>query len=373
VRNIQLDVLRCIAILGVLIVHTVTFKKPTWDSLFVNTGWLGVDLFFVLSGFLISGLMFSEYQKRGRVSLKRFWLRRIFKIWPPLYVLIFLTIPVRLIVNQFHGLRDAFRRLLSDIFFLQSYTFCTWGQCWSLGVEEHFYILLPLAFWFTLRRARPDDTDPFRWIPAAFAVVAVLELGTRLVTAHFFHPWTYYANVYPSHLRMDSLFFGVTISYYSHFHKERFEIFARKGYWFLAIAACVLLAIPYAPGLPDMWLFTYGFTCFYLSFGALLVVALHTPIERAWLPVRMAFRALAYIGTFSYSIYLWHMAWLDFISFFGIIKLPIGLATYYVGAILSGIAAAKIVEVPALRIRDRLFPTMGSALEPTSLVALQSS
>jgi peptidoglycan/LPS O-acetylase OafA/YrhL len=362
-RNTQLDVLRCFAIIGVLIVHTVRFRKPTWDLVFVNTGWLGVDLFFVLSGFLISGLMFSEFQRRGTVSLKRFWTRRIFKIWPPLYALIFLTIPVRIAVNHFHGFRDALKRLLVDIFFLQSYTGCTWDHCWSLGVEEHFYILLPLAFWLTLRKTIAGDRDPFRWIPWAFIVIALVELCVRLVTAHFFHPWAYYVNVFPSHLRMDSLFAGVTISYFAHFRKQRFEEFARKYYWALAVAACVFLAVPYAPGMPEMWMLTYGYTCFYLSFGALLIVALHTPIEKAWWPVRSLMASLAYIGTFSYSIYLWHIAWLEMITFFGIVQLPIGLAAYYAGAVLVGIAASKLVEVPALRLRDKLFPARGYAVE----------
>jgi len=68
-RNLQLDVLRCVAIMGVLVAHTVNFRVPKWwwDRLLIRPSWTGVDLFFVISGFLVSGLLFSEFQRRGRI------------------------------------------------------------------------------------------------------------------------------------------------------------------------------------------------------------------------------------------------------------------------------------------------------------------
>jgi peptidoglycan/LPS O-acetylase OafA/YrhL len=81
-RNERLDILRCIAILLVFGRHG--FIYGTW----MNVGWAGVDLFFVLSGFLISGLLFNEYQKTGEISLKRFYLRRGFKIYPAFWAML---------------------------------------------------------------------------------------------------------------------------------------------------------------------------------------------------------------------------------------------------------------------------------------------
>jgi len=72
-----LDFLRGIAILLVLFRH-----NPLGNNIFYHFGWLGVDLFFVLSGFLVSGLLFTEYKKRGEVRIKRFLIRRGFKIYP---------------------------------------------------------------------------------------------------------------------------------------------------------------------------------------------------------------------------------------------------------------------------------------------------
>src|SRR2546423_3391770 len=86
-RWIYLDVLRALAILLVLGAHT-PFRLPRETllyplfSLWKRIGWVGVDLFFVLSGFLIGGLLFADHRKRGAICYRRFFLRRFFKIWP---------------------------------------------------------------------------------------------------------------------------------------------------------------------------------------------------------------------------------------------------------------------------------------------------
>ncbi|MGV3632340.1 MAG: acyltransferase family protein [Bacteroidota bacterium] len=79
-RNPGLDVLRAIAVILVLARHS---NLNFWLTKF---GWLGVDLFFVLSGFLVAGLLFAEYKKHGAIDLKRFLVKRAFKILPPFYV-----------------------------------------------------------------------------------------------------------------------------------------------------------------------------------------------------------------------------------------------------------------------------------------------
>lgn len=83
-RNTGLDLLRLVAILLVLGRHLLPgYENNTFLSIWRTGGWVGVDLFFVLSGFLVSGLLFEEYKKRGSLDLKRFLIRRGFKIYPP--------------------------------------------------------------------------------------------------------------------------------------------------------------------------------------------------------------------------------------------------------------------------------------------------
>jgi peptidoglycan/LPS O-acetylase OafA/YrhL len=84
-RNKRLDILRCVAVVLVLGRHGVI------DGVWKETGWAGVDLFFVLSGFLISGLLFSEYKKKQSIDLPRFFIRRGFKIYPAFYLMLLTT------------------------------------------------------------------------------------------------------------------------------------------------------------------------------------------------------------------------------------------------------------------------------------------
>ena len=121
-------------------------------------GWIGVDLFFVLSGFLISGLLFNEYKTCSSISFKRFFIRRGLKIYPAFYLFLFLTGLVYYLV--FHVLSSR-THYLAEFFFVQNYWHGVWDHTWSLAVEEHFYILLPTVLLFLVRRS-PEQRNPFR-------------------------------------------------------------------------------------------------------------------------------------------------------------------------------------------------------------------
>lgn len=111
-------------------------------------GWIGVDLFFVLSGFLISGLLFREHRKTGGVRIGRFLARRGFKIYPAFYVMILFTLAVGSLFDQRLPLRDV----LAELSFTQNYFGGLWDHTWSLAVEEHFYIGIAALFALLLRR-----------------------------------------------------------------------------------------------------------------------------------------------------------------------------------------------------------------------------
>jgi peptidoglycan/LPS O-acetylase OafA/YrhL len=145
-RISSVDVFRAFAILPVVIYH---FNK------FLPFGYLGVDLFFVISGLLVGSILIRQYKKNEKINFSRFILQRGFKIWPSYYSFLLVgTLLAFLFYGQdkpeyiIGGGRDALRY----IFFYQNYT---WGpshwpfdHIWSLCVEEHFYILLPLLLLF---------------------------------------------------------------------------------------------------------------------------------------------------------------------------------------------------------------------------------
>ena len=141
-RVFELDVLRGIAILLVMGVHVPAY--PIWSTF----GVFGVDLFFVLSGFLISNLLFSEYIRTGDIGFRRFFIRRAMKLYPSFYLLLLATAVYCFLRNVPFSARDLF----GEATLTQNYIGSKWGHTWSLAVEEHFYVLLPLAMAYLLRR-----------------------------------------------------------------------------------------------------------------------------------------------------------------------------------------------------------------------------
>src|SRR5216683_4653272 len=137
-----LDLLRALAVLLVLGRHTpppepgVLAPLRVLGKIWYESGWIGVDLFFVLSGFLVSGLFFSEFRRHGDVRVWRFLVRRGFKIYPPFYAMLLAT----LIYYHFPGGKVG-ELLRNEAIFLQNYWGGIWNHTWSLDTEEHFYFV----------------------------------------------------------------------------------------------------------------------------------------------------------------------------------------------------------------------------------------
>jgi peptidoglycan/LPS O-acetylase OafA/YrhL len=368
IRNLQLDLLRCAAIIGVLVCHIVDFRTPRtwWERLILRPGWTGVDLFFVLSGFLISGLLFSEFQKRGRINFARFAVRRALKLYPTLYALVFLVASIRLFRSHFHNLWIIASPALHDIFFVQSYWPGTYGHFWSLAVEEHFYILFPATLYFMLRTSRPGDPDPFRKLPLLFVVIAALCLSARVVHGLLYPQYSYFTHIFPTHLRLDSLLFGVLLSYWYRFHKDKFSAAASRIGAFLLPVSLLLVAPAFILEQSTFFTYTIGLTCFYCGYGGLMIWLLQVPLSTSgsagWL-----LRPISYVGQHSYSIYVFHLAILEQLAKRGMLQHLSGILLYLAATIAGGIGLSKVIEFPALRFRDRLFPAQGGAAAPPPL------
>jgi peptidoglycan/LPS O-acetylase OafA/YrhL len=362
-RNTNLDALRGIAILMVLGRHAgmaVSDLNATNRFTFstMRVGWAGVDLFFVLSGFLISGLLFADYQQWGRIHLKRFYIRRGFKIWPAFYALIGTGLLIDAVMPGHHFTTKG---LLAELTFFQDYFHSIWGITWSLAVEEHFYICLPLLLILMIRRS---PARPFAALPAVFGVIAAFCLACRFAVG-----WSqdgtidFWKCVFPTHLRIDGLMFGVLICYFKRFQPRVFDWMATWiGAWVVIAAAVAVLAI--FP-IESRHMHTWGFTLLYLGFGFLVAKAVAFEGPR---PMRWASYLLARIGIYSYSIYLWHMFFVWRVLPHFHITSPMALYwSTVIGAIVFGIVAAKIIEMPALHFRDRMFPPVARELAESGL------
>ena len=339
-RKQSLDVLRGIAVLMVIASH-YSLVLPR-RSFLLETGWVGVDLFFVLSGFLISGLLFSEVKASGTINVKRFLIRRGFKIYPAFYALIGLTAVVALAQS-----RKLPPTLLGEAVFLQNYLPSFWPHTWSLAVEEHFYLSLPLLLLFLVRLGK-GKANPFRLIPSISICLAVLCLYMRIVAFRHGAEWAKVA--LPTHLRMDALFAGVTLGYYAQFDQQAFRDAGKS--WVLIVGIVFTSTLPFLPDVPRL-------TFAYVAFCFIVAWAVNQPESSN----RLA-RLLAWIGYYSYSIYLWHV-----VSMLALEHMPprwYRFPAYAILAIVFGVLMAELIELPVLHMRERYFPSRSNIRCPST-------
>lgn len=358
----RLDILRSVAIFLVVCGHAQLSGFAT------KVGWSGVDLFFVLSGFLISGLLYSEYKKRQDISLRRFFVRRGLKIYPAFYVMIAATFAAQHLL--WHGAPSPFRNFFNEILFIQNYRYGVWGHTWSLAVEEHFYIGLALLL-LVLGRISSDRVNPFRSIPIIFVVIAVACFTLRVLTIWVFPPaenlTPHVTN--PTHERIDALFFGVFLGYLYHFRPEvlRKILTPASNRVIIAIVSAMLLSVSYFFWRDDHFQLSFGLSFLYFGFGGLLMLCLHV---RGIFAGRIAKllehlgTGAAYLGQHSYSIYLWHAPFIQVVEVIlrKVLHWRLPLLTVaiidVVGSCVLGIALANLIEIPVLKLRDRFFPAL---------------
>ena len=355
-RHLGLDLLRFLAVFLVMFRHLPGGVGRTEAlAVLIQGGWIGVDVFFVLSGFLISGLLFREHQKSGRLDLVQFLIRRGFKIYPPFWVMLAVTLVLMAALEP----RIPSRGLLGEILFLQNYLGGLNGHTWSLAVEEHFY--LGLAALFALS-TRWSPRRPFAVVPWAFAAVAALALAARILTPR--GPQAFLCPGYHcyTHLRMDSLLFGVLLSWAHHYGDlERWRKRVGTGVW--TTLGCLLLLPAFLHPIETSWgMSVYGVIGLYLGSGCLILAALTLADSDGRL-----LRLCGALGAASYSVYLWHVPvarWLmpALEPLPGMASGPLLLLAYVFLCFGIGWIMNRLVEQPSLRLRDRLFPRKATSL-----------
>jgi peptidoglycan/LPS O-acetylase OafA/YrhL len=335
-RNQSLDALRCIAILLVIGFHLDFY------GLWRRAGWIGVDLFFVLSGFLISGLLFQEYKNKGKIDIKRFLIRRGLKIYPSFYLLI-AAAAILSIVKHSPQLRT---QVIFSSIFAQNYyngkAFTVLAHTWSLAVEEHFYLLLPflLLLLITLKRS-----EPFRPIPGIFVFVALSCLAFRCFSLSAGH------EARATHLRLDSLFAGVTIGYLYHYEHRLFQRLSRGYSLLFAIILCSpAILLDHRNRLMQ----TIGLTSLLFGFSFLVIWCV-TRTPRSTIG-RLAVGGAARVGFYSYSIYLWHTV----VAEFYLSRFALSALNFWVclaATVAMGVVMGRLVEAPYLALREKIAPS----------------
>jgi len=314
----------------------------------------------VLSGFLIAGLLFKEYAAHGKIAFGRFFIRRGFKIYPPYYAMIFVTL-LPLFFRM--GNAKTLREVLPWLVYLQNYFYtpvgAIWGHTWSLAIEEQFYLFIPLLL-IVLTKLRYSKENPFTAVPMIFLIIGSGCLLMRILTAQH----TPYSGALLSyfHLRLDSLFCGVYVAYIYHYCPSWFaNATSRLRHWLLGIGSALLLPAFCFQLEQCVFIYTAGLTIFYLGSVCILMAVVDDQAKSGVLP-----RTLASIGSHSYSIYLWHfpIAWLSYRLLRNVrgptLSWCCATALYLVGSMVVAILASNAIEIPMLRLRDRWYPSRSS-------------
>jgi peptidoglycan/LPS O-acetylase OafA/YrhL len=361
-RSVQLDVLRAVAILLVVGGHiSISLAKP--DGIVGSIAWIlrqwgafGVPLFFTLSGYLVGGLLISELRRHGQIDVSRFLIRRGLKIYPAYFVFLayLVTMPT---LEGTVPLSTLLSDYWANVFFLQNYIGPNpAGHTWSLAVEEHFYITLPFLLLALLRLGLMTWIAPLCLLaPLAGTVVRTISAAAGDPYIHNF-PNTMAA----THLCLDGLLVGVGVRALAEFSPDRFAGL-RTWRWPLLIAGPVILATVALPLPPFMGVaLDRILPISAISATALLVGVLHLRLA-GWVS-----SAVAWIGKYSYGIYLWHVTIIGFVTRVILTRIPGDGQTAHwvfaaiaitVTAILFGAAMSRLVEWPVLALRDRLFPS----------------
>ena len=347
-RRLDLDVVRGVAILLALGWHFNhgSSGNRVLDALqFPGTtlGWAGVDLFFVLSGFLLGRLVLKEHLTTGRFDGRRFTIRRVLKLWPVLYVF--------LAVQAVAGPESWTTFLWQNALHIQNYAGTSLRHLWSLAVEEHFYLVLAVLFpCFARRRGSPRLLVGVL-VGVLVAALALRIWGTTLGVSEVRLQWR-------THFRVDSLAAGVLLAVVSVHWPERFDRLVRHRWLWAAMT--VLGAVTLARvGKDGFFGSTVGYTVAYLTGAAFLLLLYRARwVGRA----RLLTAPMAAMGRYSYGIYIWHL----FAAHTAVAAVPglewesttpVAQAAKYGAAIGVGVVATVLVEKPALRLRERLVPS----------------
>lgn len=378
-RLIQLDILRGVAVLMVMGFHSPmnwadagAFKPLT--AFFTRFGWAGVDLFFVLSGFLVGGLLFEEAVRTDKLNIPRFLVRRTLKIWPLYFLFLALMIPV--LAHDYGSIGGAAHSLIPAFFFYANYQPVPLEHMWSISVEEHFYLLLPLIFVIAFKSA--STSRKALNSVAIIGVIAVLAVTITRTLYLWNKPFDPHSHIQRTHWRIDGLFFGVLLAYLFHVQPKIWNKFANYKLPLALFGTLLLVPCMVLSRVRNPFVWTIGYSMLYVGFGAILVAMMHTKFDhtKQWPGIRHALAVTAWIGLNSYPIYLWHLPISTALSTMFSAKLlarfphtiawPTLELPYAIIAIILGAWIAKWVERPTLALRDRLFPAKAPAVTPAA-------
>ena len=334
-----LDGIRGLAALAVVLFHAGVWWLPA--------GFLGVDVFFVVSGFLITSLLISERERSGNTDLAQFWLRRARRLLPVLALVLIVTTVYAVLVLQ-----ETLSQHLHEVLMAALYV-TNWDQIirgvsyfemferpsqlrhlWSLAVEEQFYIIWPVVFTVVLRLLN------LRWLWCIVAALGVLSVAWMVM---LFTPGDEPSRVYfGSDARAFTILIGVAVGLYWKPWRRRWSVPAGHLMDVIALAGMVGIGAIMVVGRHwHDWMYPWGLLL--TSFAAIVLVAFAVRpgslVGRA-----LDLSALRWLGRRSYSIYLWH--WPVLLA----LQWEFGFAPNTLAIVVAGLGATLLLSELSYRL-----------------------
>ncbi|MDW4387903.1 acyltransferase family protein [Staphylococcus saprophyticus] len=305
-----LDGLRAIAVIGIIIYHL----NKQW----LSGGFLGVDTFFVISGYLITSLLLFEYESTGIINLKQFWLRRIKRLIPAVLLLVVTVTLATLIFKpeQIISIKhDAFAAIFyvsnwwyiaTDVNYFEQFAFMPLKHLWSLAIEEQFYIVFPIvliALLLTIKK--------YRNVTLIFWIISLISL---LLMVWISRPHMQHSRVYfGTDTRLQTMLLGVILAFI--WPPFKLKQNPNPSLRFIidsigAIGILILLLLFIKVDDNSDWIYNGGF---YLISGITLFVIISVVHPSGYFAKLIGNPFFVYIGKRSYSLYLWHFPVISFL------------------------------------------------------------
>jgi len=335
-RDVWLDFIRALAISSVVLCHMSSFYADTIGvpktGIYgaFGIGGYGVDLFFVLSGWLLGGILLEEMTKTGTLDLVHFYRKRWLRTLPCYYAVLIATLLQRAFSGKFNAVD------LSYAGFLQTYTFSSLPFLtisWSLCVEEHFYLIIAPCL-LLLRRSRA-------WVG--------IMLLTMITVPFAFRAFGLFHNTAQTHVRLDQCGFGVLLAFLKSVNTEAFSSFVAKLRWMVWIAIATLGLMIYGryTGQGLLWEREW-ITLIAGIFVVQSVNRLGSGIDRC-----CRSGLIQYLASRSYCIYFCHVEALHLVQRLGWVGIVPSVIVFLAVCLLLSEALHRIVERPCMAFRRK--------------------